>query len=641
MTAPAFDGLHRPFPARPGDLLLSCSPPSRSTARQVAPVQTELDDLGTPLHGATFVVVDLETTGGAPAEAGITEIGAVKVRGGEVLAEFATLVNPGVPIPPFIASLTGITTAAVARAPGVRTAVSAFLSFCDESVLVAHNAPYDTGFLRAACTLHDLPWPSPTVLDTARIARAVLPRGEVQNHRLSTLARHFGAATTPCHRALADARATVDVLHGLIARVGDLGVCSVEELALLSRRVTAGQRRKRSLADGLPVGAGVYLFLDGQGKPLYIGTSRNVRKRVRSYFTASEQRSRMAEMVALAERVDAVGCSTTLEAEVREARLLAAHKPPYNRRSRNPERQVWVKLTGEAFPRLSIVARPGADAARGARYLGPLPSRREADLVVLAMQAAFPLRTCNDRLPLLPRGSLCSAGELRACPGPCAGAIDAAAYGRIAADAAQAWHQGFDRAADRLLERAAELAADRQYERAAAVRDRLAALAASVVASQRHAMLARTEELVAARPTDQRGWEVHVVRFGRLAAAGVLQRGADPRQGVEDLRRTAESVARPECSVPVVAAGMPEVAAILRWLEEPLVRLVVAEPALSLPRGSAAGWAARLTAARRAAPSGSPDQKGSWAERSPSAARRQRWSTSLAAPSATAARATW
>src|SRR5437588_813108 len=82
---------------------------------------------------------------------------------------------------------------------------------------------------------------------------------------------------------------------------------------------------------------GVYVFRDGRGEPLYVGTSRNVRARVRQYFMASETRSRMGEMVGLAERVDAIPCAHPLEAQVRELRLIAAHKPRYNRRSKFPE----------------------------------------------------------------------------------------------------------------------------------------------------------------------------------------------------------------------------------------------------------------------------------------------------------------
>lgn len=563
----------------------------------VEAVQTSFDDLGTPLLHATFVVVDLETTGGAPADAGITEIGAVKVRGGEVLGEFQTLVNPGIPIPPLIASLTGITDSAVIGAPSVAGATASFLEFAAGCVLVAHNAPYDTGFLRGACKRYDLRWPSPAVVDTARVARAALLRDEVPNHRLATLARLAGSATQPCHRALADARATVDVLHYLIGRLGDVGVTTVEELAAVTRKVTPQQRRKRTMADGLPTGPGVYQFLDHADRPLYIGTSRHIRDRVRTYFTATEKRSRMAEMVMLATRVTAIECSTALEAAVRETRLLSAHKPPYNRRARFPERQAWVKLTVEPFPRLSVVSAPIGD---GADYLGPFVNRRGASRAMEALQTAFPIRSCTTRFPLVPKVSACLAAELGHCRAPCDGSIDHAGYQDLIAEVRDSWLTGFGPVAQRLLARAAEHGERGEFERALQWRDTAAAIADAVAGTHRRRMLAECAELVAARPTPDRGWEIHVVRHGRLAAAGVSKRGTDPRQTVTRLQFSAEVVPSPPVVGP--AACLTEVGHIERWLREPGVRLVVADPALSMPWTTAHAISRRLAAARDSGP---------------------------------------
>jgi DNA polymerase-3 subunit epsilon len=202
------------------------------------PVQATFDELGSPLREVTFVVVDLETTGGSAQSCAITEIGAVKVRGGEVLGEFQTLVDPGAAIPPFIAVLTGITDAMVAGSPRLDQALPAFLEFARGAVLVAHNAPFDLGFLKAGCAALGLPWPGHESLDTARLARRMLTRDEAPNCKLATLARLFRADSAPNHRALADARATVDVLHALIARLGGLGVHSLEELRTFSSQVS-------------------------------------------------------------------------------------------------------------------------------------------------------------------------------------------------------------------------------------------------------------------------------------------------------------------------------------------------------------------------------------------------------------------
>ena len=267
--------------------------------------QRSFDEIGRPLRDITFCVVDLETTGGSPEQGCmITEIGAVKVRGGEVLGEFQTLVNPHTEIPAFIAVLTGISNSMVADAPTIESALPMFLEFAAGCVLVAHNAPFDVGFLKHFAKLQERPWPAFEVVDTAKVARRVITRDDAPNCKLSSLARVFRSSTTPNHRALADARATVDVLHGLMERLGGLGVHTLEELQTFSSRVSAAQRRKRHLADGLPHSPGVYLFKDDRSRVLYVGTSRDLRKRVRSYFTASESRSRIGEMVAAGDRGD-------------------------------------------------------------------------------------------------------------------------------------------------------------------------------------------------------------------------------------------------------------------------------------------------------------------------------------------------
>src|SRR4051794_3916038 len=391
--------------------------------------QRSFDELGRPLRDITFCVVDLETTGGS-AEGGsmITEIGAVKVRGGEVLGEFQTLVNPRTEIPAFIAVLTGITNGMVVDAPPIESALPAFLEFATGCVLVAHNAPFDVGFLRHFAEQQGRPWPAFEVLDTAKLARRVVTRDDAPNCKLSSLAVAFGSTTTPNHRALSDARATVDVLHGLMERLGNLGVHTLEELQTFSARVTSAQRRKRHLAEQLPHAPGVYLFEDDAGRVLYVGTSRDLRTRVRSYFTASETRTRMGEMVGLAERVRGIECATPLEAEVRELRLIAQHKPRYNRRSRFPERVHWIKLTREPWPRLSIVRTVSDD---GAEYVGPYSSKRAAERSVVALHEAFPIRQCGGRMPKIPAQSACALAEMGKCLSPCNGSVSADDYAAV------------------------------------------------------------------------------------------------------------------------------------------------------------------------------------------------------------------
>ena len=544
--------------------------------------QLSFDELGRPLRDVTFCVVDLETTG-ASVKAGcrITEIGAVKVRGGEVMGEFQTLVNPAEPIPAFISVLTGITDSMVATSPRIEQVLPQFLEFAAGCVMVAHNAPFDMGFLQHESARLHLPWPRFDVIDTAVIARRVVHRDEAPNCKLSSLAVVFGATTTPNHRALADARATVDVLHGLIGRLGNLGVHTVEELRTYTSRVTAAQRRKRHLAEHLHDGPGVYLFRDERDRVLYVGTSKHVRTRVRGYFTASETRSRMGQMVNLAARVEGIPCATPLEAHIREIRLIGLHKPSFNRRSRHPERVTWLKLTNEPWPRLSLVKKVLDDDAD---YLGPFRSRKTAEQALDALHEAFPLRQCSARMAKSPKLTPCALAEMGRCLSPCDQSVDAATYAATVEVVRSTLRACPSAVIEPLDDRMRVLSAQERYEEASRFRDRLAAFVRGAARSQRIHAMTRCPEIVAARKEDGE-WRVHVIRRGRLSAAGVIPAGADAGLWVTGLTASAETVL-PSFG-PLPAASAEETETLLRWLESDGVRLVHVDGDWSCPVGGA------------------------------------------------------
>ena len=549
------------------------------------------------LRETTFVVVDLETTGGRASGDGhdsITEIGAVKVRGGAVLGELATLVDPGRSIPPQIVALTGITTAMVFDAPRIDSVLPAFLEFSRGAVLVAHNAGFDIGFLRAAAERCQIAWPRPPVLCTVRLARRVLTRDEAPSVRLAALARLFGATTTPTHRALDDARATVDVLHGLIERVGNQGVHTYTELRSYLPDVTQAQRRNRHLAAALPHRPGVYLFRGPSAEVLYVGTAVDLRRRVGQYFNGADPRTRMKEMASLATAVDHVECAHDLEAGVRELRLLAAHAPPYNRRSKFPHRWWWVTLTDEAFPRFSAVRAPKHDCA-----VGPFRSRADA-LETAALLARFTgVRTCTTRLS---RSALhvCPDRELSPCPAP--QGISPVEYACAPVRAVELIDGNDNRALAAVLAHIADLAERNRYETAARLRDHAAASIDVLWRGQRLRALAAVTELVAARQDGTGGWHLAVIRHGQLAAAGNASRGVPPMPVVDAICVGAQTVLPTDA--PLGGALVEETGLIARWLAQPGVRIVRAEPGYASPVGAAgrlAGWAASARSARVAA----------------------------------------
>jgi DNA polymerase-3 subunit epsilon len=431
--------------------------------------QPSFDDLSAPLIDVTFCVLDLETTGGSPKDCEITEIGAVKYRGGELLGTFQTLVDPGLPIPPSITILTGITQAMVIDAPEIATALPAFFEFIGDSVIVGHNVRFDLSFLNAAAVrlgYERLPNQSS---DTAALARRLV-RSEVRNLRLQSLAAHFRSPTKPNHRALEDARATAHVFHALLERAGSLGVTNLDDLLQLPKARGSAHYSKIHLTDDLPRRPGVYIFKDRDGTPIYVGKASNLRTRVRQYFYGDERRS-IANLMKELDSVEHQVCDTVLEAEVTEVRLIHAHRPRHNRRSRPPKSSHFVKLTDEDYPRLSVVRTLKEDALA---YLGPFRSKKAADEVVLAIWDALPIRRCRSRPGS--RTGKCAPAQMGLARCPCDGSLDQRAYAEIVAELVAAIGGDAGLLLSRLEERMSRLALEQRYEEAAWARDRHDAL---------------------------------------------------------------------------------------------------------------------------------------------------------------------
>jgi DNA polymerase-3 subunit epsilon len=446
-----------------------------------------------PLSATTFVVVDLETTGGSPGDDRITEVGAVKVRGGEVLGTFATLVNPGRAIPPTITVLTGISESMVVRAPRIEGVLPALAEFVGDAVVVGHNVAFDVGFLRAALERDGRPALANPTVDTVPLARRLLGE-EVPNCKLSTLASRLRLPHQPSHRALDDALATCDLLHVLLERAGSLGVTTLDDLLTLPRLAAHPQAAKLRLTERLPRRPGVYLFRDGRGRVLYVGKASDLRSRVRSYFSGDDRR-KVGALLREAERIDHKTCSTLLEAEVLESRLIRHLTPPYNSAGTRWRRACYLKLTlSERFPRLSVVRAPGNGDDL---VIGPIGSTAAARRVAEAIESAVPLRRCTDRVPATPeRTGACAPAQLGVATCPCAGQVGEAEYASYVA----AVVEGVQRCPAALVEpleaHMVGLADEARFEEAAATRDRLAALTATLRRRRRIDTLLGCERIV-------------------------------------------------------------------------------------------------------------------------------------------------
>ena len=383
-----------------------------------------------PLHDVEFCIIDLETTGGSHEYHSITEIGAVKYRGGIEIDRFTTLVNPGCAIPPFITVLTGITNTMVATAPPIEDTLQPLLNFIGTSVLVAHNARFDIGFINAALLMHDYePLPN-RVLDTVGLARRIVG-AEVKNCKLSTLASSFNFPHQPSHRAINDVLATGDLLHLLIERAAGFGIFDLDEFAAMSKIWSHPQASKLKLTVDLPRTPGIYLFVDNRGDVLYVGKATNIRSRVRSYFGTADTRRKVGSLLKLMHAIHYVSTPDVLTAEVLELRMISKLRPRYNFAGTRSAKYCYVRLTlGEQWPRLTITTRVTATSTD--LYLGPISTRSMAREVVDAIESVVPLRRCTVRMGRNYRAPddapMCSAAQLGLAHCPCSGTADPTSY---------------------------------------------------------------------------------------------------------------------------------------------------------------------------------------------------------------------
>lgn len=528
------------------------------------PFQPSFDDLSTPLYDVTFCVLDLETTGGSPQTCEITEIGAVKYRSGERVGIFQTLVDPGAEIPPSITILTGITHAMLVDAPRIDSALPSFLEFIGDAVIVGHNVRFDISFLNAAAERLGYEKLDNDRVDTAALARRLV-RSEVRNLKLRSLAAHFRSPVVPNHRALDDAMATAHVLHGLLERVGSLGVTNLDDLLALPKAKGSAFYTKMGLASSLPRAPGVYLFKDRHGTVIYVGKATNLRQRVRQYFYGDKRRT-IANMMRELSAVEHQLCSTTIEAEITELRLIHTFRPRYNRRSRPPKSSHYIRVTDEEFPRLSVVRTVKA-AARA--HIGPFRSKKAADLVVAAIWDALPIRRCSNKPGT--RAGPCAPSQLGVAMCPCDGTVPIERYRSVVDDLIIGLDIAPQLLLEPLIEKMQRLSGDLRFEEAGWARDRHDALARSLQQRRQWQALQR----FGAFEADNRNGDRILVDHGFLVSSWG-QNSPPPLRPTESVGETWHEVA------PSVLAS-EESNLLWKWVESGIVSIVDSTGFLALP----------------------------------------------------------
>lgn len=482
----------------------------------------------TPLHEATFCVLDIETTGGSPGRSKITEIAAVRLRGGRIIDRFETLVDPGRPIPAPITRITGITDAMLVGQPRIEEALERFVAFVGEDVMVAHNAPFDFRFLnyerfRIFGRYFTQPW-----LDTLVIARRLLRR-RLDRFDLGTLAEWAGTTVRPSHRALPDAEATGELLVQLLDLLAERGHTTLERAVGFGQGGGARYAHKLALAEDLPQSPGVYIMRDRDGAALYIGKARNIRRRVRSYFGPQGRHSRLvARALDAVARIDHEETGSELGALLRETALLRELCPPCNSRGVTTTGRRYIKLTlTDQHPRLLVVSDILED---GAAYYGPVRSERLARSALDALHALYPIQMCHPRCAVAGQARLVDDAPA-GCTGPCSVAhVDAHRSGVDQVRSLLESDQGAAMA--QLMNRLVERSDPVSVLRDAAGRESIEALIGFLGALGRARLASRSCGVIVEPGVDGRQVTALFVRNGRVCAreemtpdaSGVVQR---------------------------------------------------------------------------------------------------------------------
>lgn len=462
------------------------------------------------LDEAPYVVFDVETTGSSTKEGAITEIGALKVVRGRVVDEFATLVNPGRRIEPFVVRLTGITDRMVADAPSAVEVMPLFEEFVEGCVLVGHNVQFDCAFVAAVRERGGLPpLPNP-VLDTLKLARTLVPG--LKRYRLASLVSHFGVRAAPNHRALADAAATAGVLLKLVELSEAAGVRTVGETATLgSSRTRRIEPQKGHLAEHLPRTPGVYYFVDKHGTVLYVGKAKNLKSRVKTYFNGGDGRRKVGRLVREVAEVRYEETSSELHALVFEAREIKRLLPRYNSAGRGDKASWFVRLDlSEPYPVPERVSGNGAEG--DVTYLGPYRSAGILDTCIEALGRIFPLRRCDG----VREDDVCFYGQMGRCA-PCLGMGEREYHTEVIGGlTALLRGEGGEEHLEALIGERKRLADELEFEAAARLRDLISGI--ERVRLARAVVNAEGVQAVVVPSTEPGIIEVFTLSGGRLVA---------------------------------------------------------------------------------------------------------------------------
>ncbi|WP_396147505.1 exonuclease domain-containing protein [Flavobacterium sp.] len=273
-----------------------------------------------------YAILDIETTGGQFNEEGITEIAIYKYDGYEIVDQFISLVNPEKPIQPFVVKLTGINNAMLRSAPKFYEVAKRIIEITDNCILVAHNTSFDYRILRTEFNRLGYDFVKPT-LCTVELSKKLIP--EQPSYSLGKLVRALGIPMSDRHRASGDALATVKLFQLLLAKDSEKEIV----IGLIKAEIKSGLSPKLlDIVESLPNKTGIYYIHNEKGDLIYIGKSKNIKKRVNQHFTGKNNKSKKIQAQVFTVTYEETG--SELVALLKESEEIKINKPIHNRAQR-------------------------------------------------------------------------------------------------------------------------------------------------------------------------------------------------------------------------------------------------------------------------------------------------------------------
>lgn len=549
------------------------------------------------LDEVEFVILDTETTGLRPGPNRVIEIAGIRMRGGEAIDSFQSLVNPNRRLPPFIVQFTGITQEMVSGAPIAEQIFPDFLQFIEGAILVGHNVGFDIGFLSYEAQLLGYAFPIDG-LDTIPLARRFLPG--LRRFKLDSVAGHLKIPMVNRHRALGDAKVTAAIFMKLlnlarregIQTLGDLrrrlqlpvawsGDITDTSLAKQVEYLRADGKLSSKSFTSRPTGSlllnpawkrefpnkpGVYLMRDASGQVIYVGKAKCLKDRLASYYSHPLGYTRkMDGLLQNVKEIETIVLGSELEALLVESQMIKQLQPTYNVQLRNYELYPFIKVDVQhPFPRVYSSREVAAD---GARYFGPFRSRRMVDLTIELIQKVFPVRTCTRSLPPQAKPSEpCLRLHLDRCPGPCRGGIDPLEYTRVIEQVCAFLGGEREDLLDRLRRQMLEAAQQLNFERAAWLRDTIHSADEVLIGQRLITGAVEANNLLIVYPSAKEDHnELFLIRHGRLVEQRCIAHELEAmKTAIHELLARAAALGDPPSIVG--KAEVDQINIISRWI---------------------------------------------------------------------------